>query len=316
MMKTMTAILLIALSPVPACAGRVRPRSAGPAGLPPGLTAEPATAVVTSAVENMHRGSSADSDVVSQAILGTNVKLLKKERNAGGEDWYEVETPDTYKGWIIASALRLLGPGDKPYASSGGVFVVSSLLANTYREDSVTKHKPVKVAPISAVLEMVGEKDERWLEVRLPCGTNAWVQRGDGDIREAPWVWPRRPVEERVALAKRFVGLTYTWGGTSPYGFDCSGFVQLVHKMSGISLLRDARLQFVQPGLDVVPKGEERAGDLVYFGRAADRITHVGMMIDGEHFIDSKPSGAPGVQIDRLKDDDWQRIYQGARRVK
>ncbi len=115
MMKTMTAILLIALSPVLACAGRVQPRSAGPAGLPPGLTAEPATAVVTSTVENMHRGSSADSDVVSQAILGTNVKLLKKERNAGGEDWYEVETPDAYKGWIIASALRLLGPGEKPY---------------------------------------------------------------------------------------------------------------------------------------------------------------------------------------------------------
>ena len=314
MMKTMTAILLIALSPVFACAGRVQPRSAGPAGLPPGLTAEAATAVVTGTVENMHRNSSADSDVVSQAILGTNVKLLKKERNAGGEDWYEVETPDTYKGWIAASALRLPGPGDKPYASSGKVFVVSSLLANTYREDSVTRHKPVKVAPVSAVLEMVGEKDERWLEVKLPCGTNAWVQRGEGDIREAPWAWPRRPVEDRVALAKRFIGLTYTWGGTSPYGFDCSGFVQLVHKMSGIALLRDARLQFVQPGLDVVPKGEERAGDLVYFGRAADRITHVGMMIGPHEFIHSTTHIKPMVQISDLRDEYWQKLYQGARR--
>jgi hypothetical protein len=314
MMKTMAAILLIALSPVFACAGRVQPQGAGPAGLLPGPAAEPAMAVVTDTVENMHRGSSADSDVVSQAILGTNVKLLKKERNADGEDWFEVETPDTYKGWIIASALRVPNPGDMPYGASGRVFVVSSLLANTYREDSVTKHKPVKVAPISAILEIVGEKDERWLEIRLPCGTKAWIQRGDGDIREAPWAWPSRPVEERVALSKRFIGLPYTWGGTSPLGFDCSGFVQLVHKMSGISLLRDARLQFVQPELAKVAKDQEQAGDLVYFGRAVDRINHVGMMIDGEHFINATTSDAPVVQIDRLRDENWQRIYQGARR--
>jgi len=315
MTKTMTAILLIALSPVLACAVPIGVAGAAPSvQAAPQSPAEPTAAVVTGAVENMFRLATDDSEVVSQAILGTNVRLLKKERNPEGEDWYEVETPDTYKGWMIASALRVLGPGDKPYASTGKLFVVSSLLANTYREDSVTRHKPVKVAPISAVLEIVGEKDERWLEISLPCGMKAWIQRGDGAIREAPWTWPQRPVEDRVALAKRFIGLTYTWGGTSPFGFDCSGFVQLVHKMSGIALLRDARLQFVQPDLDVVPKGEEGAGDLVYFGRAADRITHVGMMIDGERFINSKPSGAPGVQIDRLKDDDWQRIYQGARR--
>jgi cell wall-associated NlpC family hydrolase len=315
MKKTLMTIFLIALSPAFACAAPV-----GTAGAAPSVQSAPqppagaAAAVVASPVENMFRRASGDADVVSQAILGTNVRLLRKERNAAGEDWYEVETPDTYKGWIAASALRVLGPGDGPYAAAGKVFVVSSLLANVYREDSVTRHKPVRVAPISAVLEVVGEKDERWLEIRLPDGAIAWIQKGEGDVREAPWAWPRRPVDDMVALAKRFIGLTYTWGGTSPYGFDCSGFVQLVNKMSGIALLRDARLQFVQPGLDAVPKGEERAGDLVYFGRAADRITHVGMMIDGERFINAKPNGRPGVQIDRLKDDDWQRIYQGARR--
>jgi gamma-D-glutamyl-L-lysine dipeptidyl-peptidase len=317
MTKTMAAVLLIALSPAfacAACAGTVGAATSVQA--PAQAPAEPAAAVVTGAVENMFRRASDESDVVSQAILGTNVKLLNKERNAAGEDWYEVETPDAYKGWIAASGLRVLGPGDKPYASSGRVFVISSLLANIYREDSVTRHKPVTVAPVSAVLEVVAEKDERWLEIGLPDGTDAWVQRGEGDIREAPWTWPRRPAEDIVALARRFVGLTYTWGGVSPYGFDCSGFVQLIHKMSGIALLRDARLQFVQPGLEEVPKGEERAGDLVYFGRSADRITHVGMMVDGELFINAKPSGRPGVQIDRLKDDSWQKIYQGARRAK
>lgn len=316
MTKSMTAVLLVALSPAFACAGQMAQPRTEQTVQPQAAIAAPAAAVVLSSVENMFSRATADADVISQAILATNVKLLNRERNAAGEDWYEIETPDTYKGWIAASALRLLGPGDTPYASSGKVFVVSSLLANIYREDSVTRHKPVTVAPISAVLEVVGEKSERWLEISLPDTTRAWIQRGEGDIREAPWTWPRRPVEDAIALSKRFIGLTYTWGGTSPYGFDCSGFVQLVHKMSGVGLLRDARLQFAQPGLDVVPRGEERAGDLVYFGRAPDRITHVGMMIDGENFIDSKPSGRPGVQIDRLKDDEWQKIYQGARRPK
>lgn len=298
MRKTMTAVLLIALSPAAACSAKE--------------PASPAAAVVTSSVENMFRSASADTDVVSQAVLGTNVKLLKKERNAAGEDWYEVETPDTYTGWIAASALRALGPGDRPYASSGRVFVVSSLLANTYREDSVTKHKPVKAAPIGAVLELVREKNERWLEIALPCGARVWIQRGDGDLREAPWAWPRRPVEDMVSLSKRFLGLPYTWGGTSPLGLDCSGFVQLVYGMSGISILRDADIQMEGSGLVPVPAGDERAGDLIFFGSTG--ISHVGMMIDGEYFINATVHETPTVRVDRLLDDYWMKIYRGARR--
>jgi gamma-D-glutamyl-L-lysine dipeptidyl-peptidase len=286
------------------------------AGLTLGAAQEapaPAAAVVTGAVENMHSRSSASADVVSQAILGTNVKLLKKERNSDGEDWWQVETPDTYTGWVISSALRFFKPDEKPYASAGKVFVVSGLLANTYLEPSVTRHKPVKTAPIGAVLEVVGEKGERWLEVGLPCGTRVWIQKGDGDLREAPWSWPRTSVEDMVALSKRFLGLPYTWGGTSPFGLDCSGFVQLVYRLSGIPILRDAGIQMTDSGLLTVAAGDERAGDLVFFGKG---ISHVGMMIDAEYFINATVHETPCVRIDRLKDDYWQKIYQGARRSK
>ena len=278
--------------------------------------ANPTLAVVTSAVENMHRRSTDTSDVVSQAILGTNVRLLKKERNADGQVWFEVETPDSYKGWLISTALEFLKPGAKPYASAGKVFVVSALLANAYREPDVTKRKPVKVAPVSAVLEVVGEKDERWLEVKLPCGTRAWIQRGDGDIREAPWSWPRLPVEDMVALSKRFLGLPYYWGGTSPLGLDCSGFVQLIYKMAGLPILRDADIQFEGSRLAEVPAGDERAGDLVFFGSSKDKIGHVGMMVNSEEFINATTWQKPVVQISRLAEDHWKKIYQGARRPK
>jgi len=300
MTKALTAILLIALSPILAGAGQ--------------SPAEPTAAVVINSVENMFSRPTASTDVVSQALLGDNVKVLKREKNADGEDWVRIETPDTYPGWILASSLRFLKPGDKPYASSGKVFVVSGLLANTYREPDVTAHKPVKVAPISTVLEVVGEKGERWLEVNLPCNTRVWIQRGDGDVREAPWTWPRRPAADMVALSKRFIGVTYTWGGTSPLGLDCSGFVQLIYKMNGVPILRDADIQMLKSGLVEVPKGSEQAGDLIFFGRAIDRISHVGMMIDGEYFINATVHETPCVRIDRLKDEYWTKIYQAARR--
>ena len=300
MTKILSAILLIALSPALACAGQD--------------PAAPAAAVVINSVENMFSKATSSTDVVSQALLGDNVKVLKREKNAESEDWAQIETPDTYTGWVIASSLRFLKPGDKPYASAGKVFVVSGLLANTYGEPDVTAHKPVQTAPISTVLEVVGDKGERWFEVALPCGTRAWVQTGDGDIREAPWSWPRRPVEDLVALSKRFIGINYLWGGTSPLGLDCSGFAQLVYKMSGIPILRDADIQMTKSGLVEVPKGSEQAGDLIFFGRAIDKISHVGMMIDKDYFINATTYQTPCVRIDRLKEDRWTKIYQAARR--
>jgi len=299
MIKTPIPVLLLALILVPAFAAQ--------------NPAVPDQAAVINSVENMHSRSTSSSDVVSQAILGTNVKLLKKERNSDGEDWYQVGTPDAYKGWVVSSALRFLKPGEKPYASSGKIFAVTALLANTYREPDVTKHKPVKVAPISSVLEVVGERDARWLEVNLPCGTKVWIQHGDGEVREAPMVWPRTSPEDMVVLSKRFIGLPYYWGGTSPLGFDCSGFVQLIYKMGGIPILRDADIQFEGSGLIPVASGEETAGDLVFFGKT---IGHVGMMINSEEFINATVHEKPVVQISRLKDAYWQKIYQGARRPK
>jgi hypothetical protein len=301
-MKNFAALVLAALALVLTAAGAEK-------------SPLPKAAVVINTAENMHRRSNAGSDVVSQALLGTNVKILKTERNSDGEDWYSIETPDSYEGWAIGPSLRFLKAGDKPYASEGKIFVVTALLANAYREPDVTKRKPVKAAPMSSVLEVVKAEGERWLEVTLPCGTRAWIQRGDGEVHDAPWTWPRRMPEDMVGLSKRFIGLPYLWGGTSPLGFDCSGFVQLIYKMGGVPILRDADIQFEGSGLKEVSAGQESAGDLVFFGRAKDKIAHVGMMINGEEFINATVHDKPVVQISRLKDAYWQGIYQGARRA-
>ncbi len=271
--------------------------------------------VVVTSVENMFSAASDEVDIVSQAIIGTNVKILKSEKNAGGEEWLRIETPDTYQGWIKASSVRTYVPNQKPYASAGRVFEVQSLLALIYPVTDVTEKKPLATAPISSILE-VGECGERWCAVTLPSGIKGWIQKGDGSIREADFKRPRLSPDEMVAIAKRFLGLPYLWGGGTPLGFDCSGFVQLIYRLSGIEILRDADIQMTKSGLMEVPKGQEQAGDLVFFGKAPDKIGHVGMMISREEFINATTWIKPVVQISRLSEAHWKDIYQGARRPK
>ncbi len=294
------------------------------------------TAVVIKTVENMHSAPSDAVDVVAQALLGTNIKVLASEKNAKGEEWFRIETPYTYRGmfnvlglmgdpkgpvtplWMIGTSLRLVDEGQKPYASEGTVFKVTSLMANIYVTDDVTKSKPLIVAPIGVKLE-VDDCGERWCRVKLPCGTIAWIQKGDGEVVDAAAPQKKLSPDETTALAKRFLGLPYFWGGHSPFGFECAGYVQLLYRLSGYDILADAKdtdLQMTRSGLIKVPAGQEQARDLIFFGRAPGRISHVGMMIGPDEFIHATTHEKPMVQISNLRDPYWQALYQTARRMK
>lgn len=274
-----------------------------------GLTAD--AGVIITPVENMYSAPDDQIDVVSQALLGTTVKILKIQKKTEKQTWYEIETPDTYRGWVRAEALRLYSRDEKPYASEGQVLEITSLFAYLYSDPDVTKKKPLLFAPISSVLAL--EKFEgRWGEVILPDNRRAFIQMGDGQVRQAPFKRPRLSPEQMVELARRFLGLPYFWGGTSPLGLDCSGYVQLIYRLSGVEILRDADIQFTSSGLMEVPKGQEITGDLVFFGRKS--ITHVGMMINEHEFIHATTHQRPVVQISNFYDEYWQSIYQGCRR--
>jgi cell wall-associated NlpC family hydrolase len=275
----------------------------------------PQAGVVVKGVENMYSKADDATDVVSQALLGVAVKILAAETNAKGESWYKVETPDTYQGWMAASALRIHKEGEPAYASRGKVFEITSLLALIYETADVTEKKPLVKAPISVRLE-AGDPGERWCPVTLPCGAKGFIQVGDGVHRQAGFKRQRLSPEETTALAERFLGLPYQWGGNSPLGIDCSGFVQLIYRLSGVEILRDADIQRDKSGLVEVAKGQEDTTDLVFFGKAPDKIGHVGMMISRTRFIHATTHDKPVIQISTLADAHWQSIYQGARRAK
>ncbi len=275
------------------------------------------SAVVVKPVANMYSAPTETANVVSQAIYGTNVTVLEEK-----DRWARVRTPDEYAGWTPLAALRVLSPGESPYASAGRVVQVESLFANLYAEPDVARHRPLLTIPFETRLEVVeatAAGTERWVAVRLaassdaavPESRQAWIQRGDVIFDPKP-----RTIGQTLLLARRFLGLTYLWGGSSSFGFDCSGFTQVLIRARGIVMPRDADLQAAWKGAVPVKRNKLKPGDLLFFGESSGKITHTGMYIGKGRFIHDTTHEHPGVQISRLKDQPWTRLLVAARRVK
>ena len=274
----------------------------------PSLLAKSSLHVVVVPVANMYSGSSEQKDVVSQAIYGSNVKLLVER----GE-WSKIQTDDQYKGWTPSRYLRLVLHGSG-YATSGKVVQVESLFANIYRETDVTRHKPVITVPFETRLEVIAEgtgNDKGWLHVRLPDMRTEWVRGGDVAADPKPLTIP-----ESIELGKRFLGFPYLWGGRSSFGFDCSGFTQMLLRSRGIQMPRDADVQAAWSGVTTVERSDLQPGDLLFFGSSVKRITHTGMYIGDGQFIHDTIHDHPVVQISLLDDQPWTRLLVACRRVK
>lgn len=271
------------------------------------MLAEPA-AVVLKPVANMYSRPTEDTDVVSQALYGVTVAVLE-ERNG----WARIRTPDAYTGWMPAGWLRRLAPEEPAYASRAPVVQVESLFANVYREADVTRRPPLMTLPFDVRLEVAEPPppEARWIRIRLADATQAWIQRGDVVLDPRPLSLP-----EVLTLARRFLGLPYLWGGVSTFGFDCSGFVQMLCRRRGFLIPRDADPQFRWEGMTPVDKSELQPGDLLYFGSSPQKITHTGMYLGHGEFINATTYQQPVVRLDRLDDPHWQKLFVGARRLK
>ena len=274
------------------------------------------TQVVVVPVANMYSKPTDKADVVSQAIYGSNVKLLE----ARGE-WSRIQTSDHYRGWTPSRYLRIILTGDG-YATTGPTVQVESLFANIYAEPDVTRHKPVVTIPFESKLEVApdnpkgaakGHKEthEGWLHVRLAGQTLAWIQAGDVTADPKPLT-----IAESIDLAKRFLGLPYLWGGRSSYGYDCSGFTQMLVRARGINMPRDADQQAAWKGVARVERKDLQAGDLLFFGSSEKEITHTGMYIGDGQFIHDTTNAHPVVQVSRLDDEPWTHLLVACRRVR
>ena len=131
---------------------------------------------------------------------------------------------------------------------------------------------------------------------------------------------PRRDIDPGlrsriVSIAKQHQGASYQWGGNTPAGFDCSGYVQYVFGRAGIDIPRTTGQQY-DAGRGVA-RTDLRKGDLVFFTKWAFlKIllppNHVGIYIGGDRFIHA-PSSGKTVEICSLNNVYWRKHYKGAR---
>ena len=264
--------------------------------LPGCLTSE----VITQSVVNIYIHPEKDTEVDSQAIYGSRVEVIENSDNG----WSKIRTADGIEGWV--ESFQIIN--NLSFESSDQLRPVKNLFAHIYRVTDTSPFPPLLTVPYGTKIKLsnVFDTAERWIEIELVSGDRAWIQRGDIDFNPQT-----KTMDEMIAFSKKFLGFPYTWGGASSFGFDCSGFVQMLFNEMGYLLPRNSRDQ-AQYGLFIpVAREDLQPGDLVFFGNT--KITHVGLYLGNEEYIHSGVTDNPIIKISNFQTGNYK--FQPARRI-
>ncbi|MCQ2142964.1 MAG: C40 family peptidase [Bacteroidales bacterium] len=259
-------------------------------------------AVVNVSTAHLRSAADYESGLETEALMGDVVDIL--ETNG---IWALVSTDQPYKAWVNEMALARMDDDALADYHKSRKYICTAVYSTVYDAPSL-KAQPIGDLVMGDVLRMGLSKDKpvvkkKFAEVVLPSGLVGYVPKGDL-MDHSKWKDSSNPSPEAViALARRFLGVPYLWGGMSPKGFDCSGLVRFCYMMNGILLPRNASAQALLgeeiPLTEVLP-GEDasaryaalKPGDLLFFGKPAkflqkERITHVAIYIGGGRIIQS-----------------------------
>ena len=262
-------------------------------------------------------------------------------------EWFQVQTAEGQAGWVLGQYLTI-GPGvvDR-------VEVVTSIpdlnpaLVGRVSESNVTLRGGPGVAydKLGALagnmqLDLLGRYDD-WFKVRTSRGTVGWVSNELVDVsafverrvpvvRDIPAIARPKPASQTqeprralpapsaasgnvVEFATQFIGSRYVWGGSSPRGFDCSGFTRYVYQQFGVDLPHSSGGQYnTAYGTKISNPDELRPGDIVFFVNTYKRgISHVGIYVGGGDVVQAM-SPKLGVGVANLSGGYWAQHYYGA----
>ena len=240
--------------------------------------------IINNSVANLRSKPKHSSELATQALLGTPVRVFKKQ----GE-WYLIQTPNRYIAWVDSAAMITIDKNRlKDYKQSKKV-VFTPISGFSYSEPDENS-QTISDLVMGCMLPVLDSKNG-FYQVQYPDKRLAWVKQSEVvDLN----VLSNRKLNTTNLLktAKQFLGFPYLWGGTSSKAVDCSGFTSTVYFMNGIILQRDASQQ-TKYGKEITTVYEPTnllPGDLLFFGRPAtktkkERVTHVAMYLGEGEFI-------------------------------
>jgi len=238
-------------------------------------------------VANLRGEGKHSAELVTQATLGTPVKIFKTN-----DGWSLIQTPEGYISWVDNGGVIGLTDAEFSKWKSADKIIYLNPYGKSY-ESADAKSQAVSDLVAGNILELLSDKNG-FYEVKYPDGQKAFVDKADA-TPYLDWVASvDQSGEDLVATAKKLMGLPYLWGGTSPKGVDCSGFTKTVYFLNGLIIPRDASQQVHTGKLIDSTKNFKNLipGDLLFFGRKAtdstsERVIHVGMWIGDQKFIHS-----------------------------
>ncbi|MGD9976758.1 MAG: NlpC/P60 family protein [Bacteroidales bacterium] len=215
------------------------------------------------------------SEMINQLLFGETFYIIENYKG-----WLRIEDySDGYQGWLDS---RLAGNFDTSQTAE------RQLASKLFKARETNADFPVHLCPGSV---LHGYKNGEFY-----CGNSKYTQI-DNPFLEIP----DNQAETAIKLAKTYVNAPYLWGGKSPFGIDCSGLVQVIFRLAGVTLPRDSKQQALK-GSTVEFINHVKSADLAFFDNQEGIITHVGIITGTGHIIHS--SGY--VKIDKF---DHQGIF-------
>jgi|SRR6056297_1251241 len=189
---------------------------------------------------------------------------------------------DHYEGWTDNKMITHLSPESYNQIINQPAYTTKQYLETILHVD---KNEEIHLPP-GCTLPNFNEKNNQFI-----INQHKYVKQGNNNQNNL----------NVIDLCKVFLNAPYMWGGKSPLGIDCSGFVQIIYKILGIKIPRDTNMQVLK-GKTINFIGEITAGDLAFFDDEEGNIIHVGIILNQEEIIHA--SGK--VRIDKF---DHQGIF-------